>query len=180
LAQAIQQMAAEGAAVVGICGGYQMLGRQLSDPLGVEGPAGASTPGLGLLAVMTDFAATKQTFQARLRLANGQVVAGYEIHVGNTSRQDGVTPLGTIVTRSELPVQIADGAQSASGRVWGTYLHGIFEDASFRRGWLAQVGWQGGDDAPALARQEEYDRLADTVEATIDWDVLRQVTGLKV
>jgi adenosylcobyric acid synthase len=165
--------------VVGICGGYQMLGQQLSDPLGVEGPASSGTPGLGLLPVITDFAATKQTFQARLQLANGQVVAGYEIHAGTTNRINGAAPLGTIVVRGDQPVQIADGAQNDSGRVWGTYLHGIFEDAAFRRGWLAQLGWQENASVPALARQTEYDRLADAVEAAIDWQQLQQLTGLQ-
>jgi adenosylcobyric acid synthase len=179
LEQAIRQLAADGAAVVGICGGYQMLGQQLSDPLGVEGPASSGTPGLGLLPVITDFAATKQTFQARLQLANGQVVAGYEIHAGTTNRINGAAPLGTIVVRGDQPVQIADGAQNDSGRVWGTYLHGIFEDAAFRRGWLAQLGWQENASVPALARQTEYDRLADAVEAAIDWQQLQQLTGLQ-
>ena len=75
LEQAIQQAARRGVAVVGICGGYQMLGQSLSDPLGVEGPAGTRVEGLGLLPVITEFALTKQTYQARLQLVNGQVIA---------------------------------------------------------------------------------------------------------
>lgn len=176
----IQQAATEGCAVVGICGGYQMLGQHLRDPLGVEGPAGSSASGLGLLPVTTEFAATKQTYQARLQLANGQVVAGYEIHMGTTLLHDEAIPLGTIVARGNQSVQIADGAQVASGRIWGSYLHGIFEDDLFRRAWLAQIGWRGDDAAPALARQEEYDRLADAVEAAIDWAHFEQVTGLSL
>ncbi len=116
-----------------------MLGQSLSDPLGVEGAAGASAVGLALLPVVTEFAAAKQTYQARLQLANGQVVAGYEIHMGTTRLSSDAQPLGMIVARGDTPVQIADGAQTASGRIWGTYLHGIFEDADFRRTWLAQT-----------------------------------------
>lgn len=179
LEQPIHRVAAEGRAVVGICGGYQMLGQELSDPLGVEGAAGSRAAGLALLPVITEFAATKQTYQARLQLANGQVVSGYEIHVGTTSRHADAPPLGTIVMRGDMSVQIADGATAAAGRIWGTYLHGIFEDADFRRGWLAQLGWQGDGTSPALARQAEYDRLADAVEAAIDWAQLEQLTGLK-
>ena len=184
LALCIQQAAATGRAVVGVCGGFQMLGQHLADPLGVEGPAQASAPGLGLLPVVTEFAATKQTYQARLQLADGQVVSGYEIHMGATRHTDATTsiarPLGTIVARGDMAVQLADGAQDSSGRVWGTYLHGIFEDMIFRRKWLAQVGWQGDASAPARARQEEYDRLADAVEAAIDWAQLARVTGLEM
>jgi adenosylcobyric acid synthase len=155
-----------------------MLGQQLSDPLGVEGAAGASAPGLALLPVVTEFAAAKQTYQARLQLANGQVVAGYELHMGTTSRSDGALPLGTIVMRGDQAVQIADGALDDSGRIWGTYLHGLFEDDAFRRGWLAQLGWRGAGLPPSLMRQAEYDRLATAVEAAIDWAQLEQLTGI--
>ena len=185
LEQAIQQAARRGVAVVGICGGYQMLGQSLSDPLGVEGPAGTRVEGLGLLPVITEFALTKQTYQARLQLVNGQVIAGYEIHMGTTTRSSDIgsgdiAPLGTIVARGNAPVAIADGAQSADGRIWGTYLHGIFEDAAFRRGWLTQLGWRGELSASPLARRQEYDRLADAVEEAVDWPQLAHVTGLAV
>lgn len=180
LAERIRQAAAKGCTVVGICGGYQMLGERLDDPLGVEGAAGTSAPGLSLLPVITEFAATKQTYQARLQLANEQVIAGYEIHMGMTKRSAAAQPLGTIVARGDTAVHIADGAQDPSGRIWGTYLHGIFEDAAFRREWLAKLGWQGDPAAPALARQQEYDRLADIVEAAIDWPRFEQVTGLSL
>ena len=178
LEQCIQQAAAAGRAIVGICGGYQMLGQHLSDPLGVEGAMGASAAGVGLLAVVTEFAATKQTYQARLQLADGQVVAGYEIHMGATRHVGDALPLGMIVARGDVPTQLVDGAQDATGRVWGTYLHGIFENAEFRRKWLMQLGWQGDDATPAQERQAEYDRLADAVEAALDWSQLAQVTGI--
>jgi adenosylcobyric acid synthase len=98
--------------------------------------------------------------------------------MGSTRRIAGALPLGIIVARGDSPVQIDDGAQDASGRTWGTYLHGIFEDDDFRRGWLAQLGWRGDGATPALARQQEYDRLADEVEAAIDWVQLERLTGL--
>jgi adenosylcobyric acid synthase len=108
------------------------------------------------------------------------VVAGYEIHMGTTLLHEEAIPLGTIVARGDQRVQIADGAQVASGRIWGSYLHGIFEDDHFRRAWLAQIGWRGDDAAPALARQEEYNRLADAVEAAVDWAHFEQVTGISL
>lgn len=179
LDRSIHAAAARGAAVVGICGGYQMLGQSVSDPFGVEGATASQAPGLGLLPVITEFAASKQTYQARLLLPNGHVVAGYEIHMGTTTRTQDATPLGTIVMRGDSSVAIADGAQDESGLIWGTYLHGILEDTVFRRGWLAQMGWNG-DNAQALMRQAEYDRLADAVEAAIDWEMLARLTGLSV
>jgi adenosylcobyric acid synthase len=80
--------------------------------------------------------------------------------------------------RGDEAVQIADGASDASGRIWGSYLHGIFEDAAFRRAWLTQIGWQGDNATPGPARQQEYDRLADVVDAAIDWAQFAQRTGL--
>jgi adenosylcobyric acid synthase len=176
--QPIRQAAAEGRAIVGICGGYQMLGEQLRDPLGVEGPPNTTGAGLALLPVTTDFTATKETHRAQMLLANGDVVEGYEIHMGMTLRKANVRPLGNIVMRGQRPVEIADGAVDSSGRIWGCYLHGIFENDSFRRAWLAQLGWRGNDTAPVLERQDEYDRLADVVEASIDWPLLEERTGL--
>jgi adenosylcobyric acid synthase len=179
LDRCIHASAAGGAAVVGICGGYQMLGQHVSDPFGVEGMAGSHAIGLGLLPVVTEFAASKQTYQSRLQLASGQVVTGYEIHMGTTMHAGDSAPLGTIIARGDAPVAIADGARDESGLIWGTYLHGIFEDTAFRRSWLAQLGWNGGD-TQELMRQEEYDRLADAVEEAVDWELLARLTGISV
>jgi adenosylcobyric acid synthase len=178
LDQAILAAAARGAAVVGICGGYQMLGRRLDDPTGVEGPPGACATGLALLPVMTEFAPVKATHQARLRLAGGAEVAGYEIHSGQTVLLDGAPPLGLLVERDGQPVAVADGAQAAGGRIWGAYLHGMLEDSAFRRRWLASLGWQGADGAAGLSRAAEYDRLADVVEAALDWPRIERLIGI--
>ena len=160
------------ARVAGICGGYQILGRQLADEAGVEGPPGRALNGLGLLPVNTVFASVKQTYQASLRLADGHVVQGYEIHMGATTRLDGAQPLGRIIRRGTQTVQVDDGAKVEDARIWGTYLHGIFEDEAFRRGWLQRLGWRhAGEDGaqPVPSQWQAYDRLADAVESATDW-----------
>ncbi len=170
-----------GAHVVGICGGYQMLGQSLIDPHGVEGPVGAQSPGLGLLPVATEFCRKKQTHRAQLRLHNeffsGDPVDGYEIHTGDTQRLDGAAPLGDIIRRGEQTVSLADGAQSSDCRVWGTYLHGIFENDDFRRAWLRSLGWSGHKSALSAKalRQREYDRLADAVEEHVNWEEIERL-----
>lgn len=183
LDQAILTAHREGATVVGICGGYQMLGQTLADPLGIEAPAGTVAPGLGLLPVSTEFCPVKQTHQAELRLEDGQLLQGYEIHAGETTLHQ-AQPLGTLVRRSGRPVSIPDGARSPDGRVWGTYLHGIFENESFRREWLRSLGWPGPEpmehtgveEASATTarrlREQEYDRLADAVETAVNWQAI--------
>jgi adenosylcobyric acid synthase len=174
LAEAVGALAAGGrTSVVGICGGYQMLGRVIRDPARVESLEGEA-PGLGLLPVETTFETSKATHQARARVLGGpgwlgavagQEVEGYEIHMGRTC---GGNPWLEI-TRAGGAV-LPDGAASADGRVWGCYLHGLFASAALRRAWLASL-------APAEAvrmgargesLQQALDRLADAVEAALD------------
>ncbi len=178
-------LAWQGAAVAGICGGYQMLGRAISDPAGVESSAGERSEGLGLLPVVTEFAPVKATHQVQARAlagaASGTQVAGYEIHMGR-SRLAGekAQPLLRLVRRSGRPVDAFDGAVDAAGRVWGTYLHGIFDNTRFRRAWLRSLGWSPPEREVDLAatRQVAYDRLAAAVRASLDMDLLRQIVGL--
>lgn len=178
LDQAIRQSYSNGATVVGICGGYQLLGCHLADRLGVENSTESSAVGLGLLPVSTEFQPIKQTHQARMQLADGQIVDGYEIHAGDTYRQDGATPFGEVIQRGDAPVAILDGAVSGDGRVWGCYLHGIFGNDHFRHQWLAKLGWnrpEGNLPSAKSRREAEYDRLADVVEEAVDWS---QISGL--
>lgn len=168
LDRAILAAHGRGSAVVGICGGYQLLGNWLADPAGVEGPAGVAAPGLGLLPVTTEFTPHKQTHQAILE-RDGDRLRGYEIHTGETSLDEGAQPFGVIIERSGTPATHTDGAVNAGGDVWGTYLHGIFENDSFRHQWLRGLGWQGEVVSTTAWRQAEYDRLADVVEEAVDW-----------
>jgi adenosylcobyric acid synthase len=123
-----------GGHVLGLCGGYQMLGTRISDPEGIEGPP-ASVPGLGLLDVETVLRGPKQ-----LRAVSGWSVDdltplhGYEMHMGETKGADCVRPL------VRMADDRADGARSADGRVSGSYIHGIFIDDAQRSAWLARLG----------------------------------------
>ena len=169
LADAIVGAYRGGAQVVGICGGYQVTGEWLADPLGMEGKAGGQAAGLGLLPVSTQFLAHKVTHLARMRLADGETVQGYEIHTGETRAREGTAPLGEIIDRNGVKVSIPDGATVQGGRAWGTYLHGLFENDGFRHHWLRGLGWSGEVVATRALRNREYDRLADAVEASVDW-----------
>lgn len=171
----IKQAAQQGVAVVGICGGYQMLGASLADPLGIEGASGSHAAGLDLLPLRTEFLDAKQTHQAAMELASGEIVHGYEIHAGITTLEDSASPLGMIVERSGQVVAIVDGARTADGRIWGCYLHGIFENEGFRRQWLRSLGWKWDGVSAMSTRDAAYNRLADVVEAHLDMTAIERL-----
>jgi adenosylcobyric acid synthase len=126
-----------GGHVLGLCGGYQMLGRTISDPGGVEGPAG-TTAGLGLLDVETVLTGDKVTVPVEGRhLPTGEPVSGYEIHLGRTDGPDRDRPL---LALDDEGGGRPDGARSADGLVTGCYVHGLFGADGFRRAWLAGFG----------------------------------------
>ena len=151
-------------AVVGLCGGYQLLGERISDPHGMEG-AGGDEPGLGLLPITTVFAGDKRTVRVAGRShapwASDAPFSGYEIHMGRTTVYAQLPPLLTIDGASAQP----EGCISGDGRVWGCYIHGIFANDAFRRGWLGTLGWH---EASGTAAADPYERLADHVEAALD------------
>ena len=178
LDEAIRRAHARGAQVAGICGGYQMLGRELEDPLGREGGPGAF-PGLGLLPTRTVFGPEKHTHRSLMRLQDGLLVTGYEIHTGETELLDGVSPFGVIVRRGGRAEHAPDGAHASDASVWGTHLHGLFENAPFRHAWLASLGWRLRRQRSARPpRFAAYDRLADIVETSIDMDAILRLIGL--
>ncbi|WP_295433912.1 cobyric acid synthase [uncultured Thiodictyon sp.] len=162
-----------GGKVIGVCGGFQMLGRAIHDPLGLEGPPG-STPGLGLLDLETTLAADKRltNVSGRLSLAEAPVT-GYEIHAGVTTGPGLARPA---VLLNDGP----DGAISADGQVLGTYLHGLFDapDAC-----AALLGWAGLDRPQAAdygaLREATIERLADMVEAHLDTGALGRMLELE-
>jgi adenosylcobyric acid synthase len=118
-----------GGRVLGLCGGYQMLGARLDDPEGTEGPAGA-VDGLGLLAVETRLGGDKALVEiAGIERTSGQAIRGYEMHIGRTSGADCARPMLDLGGRP-------DGAVSADGRIMGTYVHGIFASDAFRHAFL--------------------------------------------
>jgi adenosylcobyric acid synthase len=155
------------AAVIGLCGGYQVLGWSISDPSGVEAPAGTRVTGLGLLDVTTVFDRAK-TLARRQGSALGCPVTGYEIHHGRTSR--GPAGAGWLLLGGEAEGALGDGAR----RVMGTNLHGMFEGDEFRRAFLLQlakgrgVTWTPTDVSFAAAREAQLDRLGDLVQEHLD------------
>jgi len=167
---AIRRHLRYGGRVLGICGGFQMLGEAIDDPEGLEGPAG-SVPGLGLLAMRTRMVAGKQLRNVAGSLLDtpareGTPVNGYEIHNGVSEGPALARPLMELDGRP-------DGAISEDGQVLGTYLHGLFEEADACAALLARLGMTGGagEDAAvdfAAHRERELDRLADGLEASLD------------
>ncbi|MFH0295742.1 cobyric acid synthase [Bradyrhizobium sp. 31Argb] len=163
----IKAHARRGGQVLGLCGGYQMLGRTIADPDGIDGPAG-TVEGLGLLDIATTMDAEKSTTLVRgIHCATGSPIEGYEIHLGRTSGEDCVRPVVTIDGRS-------DGASSADGRVQGTYLHGLFVNDSFRKAWLANLG-VASSVAYEPRIESALDALADHLEAHLDIDRMLEI-----
>jgi adenosylcobyric acid synthase len=192
LAGAIADAAAAGRPVLGICGGYQMLGVAVHDPHGVESDAG-TTAGLGLLAVETWLEREKTTVRVRGRVAvvpgpfagaGGSPFDAYEIHVGRTEPRDLARPF-EVVERRDRAVTEWDGAASAGGTVVGTYLHGLFANDGLRRALLVGLAARRGLPpdprwgAPSSAA-ERYDRLAGVVAAACDLAAIGKLVGLRI
>ena len=150
-----------GGKVLGICGGYQMLGRVVSDPEGIEGPAG-STSGLGLLDVETTMTGDKRlTLTKGTHADTGQALTAYEIHIGRTAGPDCTRPFAVVAGRGE-------GAQSADGRVMGSYLHGMFAADGFRAAFLQGLGVKVTFRAHQVGVEATLDALAAHIEAHLD------------
>ncbi|MDW4549302.1 cobyric acid synthase [Defluviimonas sp. D31] len=153
-----------GGHVLGICGGYQMLGHSISDPAGIEGEAG-ETPGLGLLDVTTVMTPDKRlTCTAAVHAATGTPMEGYEIHIGRTEGPARARPFAHV---GEDP----EGATSDDGRIAGSYLHGMFTGDAFRAAFLARLGARSVASYGA-AVETVLDALADHMEAHLDIDGL--------
>jgi adenosylcobyric acid synthase len=154
-----------GGHVLGLCGGYQMLGTRIEDPEGLEGPPGG-VDGLGLLDVTTIMTPEKRlALTTATDIATGLPVQGYEIHLGRTTGPACARPWLMIGDRPE-------GAQSDDGRIRGTYLHGLFAADAFRAAWLAALGHSGPVAAHAAAVDATLDALARHIEAHLDLDAL--------
>ncbi|HPG89480.1 MAG TPA: cobyric acid synthase [Hyphomicrobium sp.] len=152
-----------GGHMLGICGGYQMLGRTISDPDGIEGASGTDE-GLGLLDVETTMTTNKQLTRVTARhRATDLAVAGYEIHIGRTSGADSARPFALV---SEAP----EGATSANGRIMGTYLHGLFTNDAFRQAFFANLGIELSTESYGLSVENALDALADHIEKHLDVD----------
>lgn len=158
-----------GGRVLGMCGGYQMLGASIADPQGIEGPIN-TVQGLGWLAV-----ATELTGEKRLAPVSGNIVyagfddapfSGYEMHVGRTSGPDCARPLLRFADGR------AEGAVSADGRIMGCYVHGLFSEPAQRKAWLALLGAQSSGFSYDSAVEDSLDAIAAHLEENIDLDHL--------
>jgi adenosylcobyric acid synthase len=170
----------QGGHVLGICGGYQMMGSHVHDPDGLEGQPGF-TVGLDLLPVETELKAPKTTTLTGFSWlgANG---SGYEIHMGQTRRMDG-KPLFRVESRNSIATSDDDGCVVKDLRVMGTYIHGIFENPQITALWLDAIGLpdiktselEGFD-----ARNKEYDLLAEYFESHIDTKGIIEIVNLNL
>ena len=159
-----------GGHVLGLCGGYQMLGRTVADPDGLEGPPGA-VPGVGLLDVETVLRPRKHLALTRARDVEADVaVEGYEIHLGETTGPDAARPW---LARAGAPL----GARSADGRVRGCYLHGLFAGDAFRAATLARLGAAPGGGAYAAGVERVLDDLAAHLARALDTDAILRLAA---
>ncbi len=156
---------ARGGHVLGLCGGYQMLGLTVRDPHGAEGEW-REAEGLGLLKVSTVMEPEKTVRETSgSSPAFGAGVSGYEIHLGRTFGPDCARPLTLLEGHS-------DGAMSADGKIMGTYLHGLFGSSAFRRAFLARLGVEGGDFDHRQKVEDALDAIAAHLERCIDVDAI--------
>lgn len=163
--------------ILGICGGYQMMGNHVHDPFNLEGE-NATTVGLGLLPVETTLKAPKTTTVSYFTW--GEISGfGYEIHMGQTVRSSG-TPLLEVSSRNNKPLREEDGCITDDGRVIGTYMHGFFDSPAITRRWLDSIHL-GHIEVPGtagpVAREKEYQLLLDHFEHHIDTQTILELAG---
>ena len=186
----IADLVRQDTAIIGICGGYQMLGTMILDPEHVESSESEAV-GLGLLPVRTTFFPTKSTHQVRghvatgkglLQKARGLPLCGYEIHMGETNGVNLIAPF-RIDERSRRACQDDDGCLSADGNVLGTYLHGLFHNQAFRHAILSELAARKSIAFHAKSKihssEEQYDRLADLVRGSLNMELIYHVVGLR-
>jgi len=182
-----------GGLIVGICGGYQMLGEYIEDPYHIETSL-ESINGIGLLPAKTLIEKEKVTCQVSAKIhpsnrifKNTDELRGYEIHMGKTELQD-EKYMFEIIQREEKQTSTPDGFISADGRVWGTYIHGIFDNDGFRQDFIRQVKLTKGISVPSEAhasfsfqefKETQYDRLAELVRNNIDMEAFYRIAGLR-
>lgn len=189
LAQAIRQLVDGGTPLVGICGGYQMLGEEIADPHHTESSHDV-VKGLGYLPMKTVFAEEKRTVQVAADCPGmefydgvlmGKGLSGYEIHMGRTVFTAPVRHPFHLTRQGENAVNIWDGALSEDGRIFGTYLHGVFDHDGFRRQFLNVLRLHKGlRPLPVqrnrhLEKERAYDRLAETVRKSLDMEKLAAI-----
>ena len=179
LARAILDQIKRGTPVIGIGGGYQMLGKSIADPYHVESRS-EMVSGLGLLDVITIFGRNQKTVQVKARVVGakgllsglkGMEVNGYEIHMGQTTGHDSSPAFRVFLTPQGI-ANYFDGAIDSRGQVIGSYLHGLFHNTNFTQGLLNKLRQQRGltqkAESSSINRDKEYDKLAQIVRENID------------
>lgn len=189
--QALHRHVHSGGLVVGICGGFQMLGMEIRDPHGVENIA--NERGLGLLPIRTTMTRDKVTVPARGRYekpglfgveTNDAEIRGYEIHMGETEYLAGASNFASIIRENDTGSTVPDGCVSADKHVFGTYLHGIFDQDAFRHAFLcaARTALHLPSPTNLIAwserREEQLDMLADTFTRALDLEAIFGLVGL--
>jgi adenosylcobyric acid synthase len=188
---ALLEFARQGGLIVGICGGFQMLGKQILDPHGVE--HAGDERALGLLHIRTIMERDKVTVPAHGTFAGGKLfgqsietceVGGYEIHMGTTEYLDGATVFALIARQNDIGHTFSDGCVSQKGRVFGTYLHGLFDRDAFRHAFL-RAAREALEMLPATAlvawselRRQQLDRLADVFASALDLEAVFSMLDL--
>jgi adenosylcobyric acid synthase len=185
LGEKIEDYASQGGRVIGICGGFQILGQVVRDPLGVEGEV-PEAAGLGLLPIVTTMAGEKTTTQVKARfLGLGDeepIVTGYEIHMGLTEPTGEGRAVFRIESCLNKPVSLTDGWARPDFRIWGSYIHGLFDGDEFRQGWLADLRREkgleeggGGNYTFERFQEDQFDRLAEVVRGCLDVGFLMEI-----
>jgi adenosylcobyric acid synthase len=178
--------------IIGICGGFQMLGKAIRDPFGLESPLG-EVEGLGILDLKTTLRQEKLTFQVKAVPLHDSFTSGdgnlhgYEIHMGDTERGASHRAAFKIVERLGRAAEIEDGAVSPDGRVWGTYLHGLFENDRFRRRLIESMrgkkgqgeGSRGEELNYRAFKEKEYDKLAAALREALDMERIYRIIGVE-
>ncbi|MBM4055963.1 MAG: cobyric acid synthase [Planctomycetes bacterium] len=188
--QKITALSKNGAMLVGICGGYQMMGKQINDPHHIESQE-KSIAGMGLFNIVTTFDVTKQTFQVKAKVGTHKPFAGvkediqgYEIHMGRTIFEDECdhTPFARITERAGNQVDIPDGCVSHDGNIIGTYIHGIFDNDEFRSGLICFMKQKKGIQAangnaikPRKTKDDRYATLAEVVRKNINMKMVYDI-----
>ncbi len=191
-AEAIKRHASGGRITIGICGGMQMLGLEINDSAGLEG--GGKSKGLEILPIRTNLNGEKITVPADGKVCDSNLfgiafdcrdVGGYEIHLGETVYVKDCQPFAKIVRRTNSAVKITDGARNADGKVFGTYLHGIFDADDFRHAFIKNARRAAGlGEAEKLnfhraEKEARYDRLAAHVRRSVNLDLIFDWLQLK-
>ena len=179
LGRAIIAKARAGTPVIGICGGYQILGKKILDPHKVESPKGEAD-GLGLLNAVTEFTGEKDTTQVTAKCISGtgllagiegREITGYEIHMGQTSDNES-SPVFRITSTPQGKADYVDGTIDAKSNIFGTYIHGLFYNDEFRQLFLNNLrrywGLEESGKANVFGKDSEYDKLAEVVRRNMD------------